>query len=110
MANTREKLNWQTLDTTAFTGVIGKAWQDYTKAREPIQAEIDKLRAKLRPSLDTLENAVTAQMRAQDLIGPGQEVQFAYRFGGMAVAVAEARKASANKLVLGSSAPNSRRR
>lgn len=97
----KEKLDWQSLDTTAFQGTIKTAWDEYIAARKPVTAEIEKLEAKLAPHLDKLETAVEAQLRAQGLIPTEKGVQFAYRFGGMGFAATEAKTSGKGKVVLG---------
>lgn len=97
----KEKLNWQSLDTSAFQGTIKAAWDEYVTARKPITAEIEKLEAKLTPHLDKLESAVETQLRAQGLIGTDKSVQFAYRFGGMGFAETAMATGGKGKVVLG---------
>lgn len=106
----REKLSFTALDTGAFTGEHKKAWDVYTAARKPIVEQIKKLNEKLLPQRNALEQAVTAQLMADGVMGQGQKATFAYQFGGMAVAISDATVTSTGKakIVLGSSKPKRR--
>lgn len=105
------KLDWQAIDTGAFTGPVKTAWDAYVKARTPINAKIEALKTELQPALDNVEQVIERQLIADGVMTNAQEARFAYRFGGMAVAVVDATAMTGGKkkLVLGSSAPANRK-
>lgn len=78
------KLDWQSIDYQSFAGSTKNLWNNYLKARE----QLAEFEAKtVLPVRQKLEAALTAEMRHKDLLDETQDTRFAYRFGGIAVAV-----------------------
>lgn len=104
MASSKEKLNFQGLDTAAFTGKVGTAWNTYRKAVEAANKKIEPIMAPVIVDRQKLEETVEAQLIADGHMKRGQTAKFAYRFGGMAIAITDeaTSKSSSKKLVLGS--------
>jgi hypothetical protein len=89
----KPKLTWTTLDTTAFTGNVAKAW----KAHQDAQA---KAKAITDPTRKALETAVEAQLRAKSHLQPDQDAVFGYLFGGLGFAPKPKATKGASKMVL----------
>ena len=92
----QSKLDWSPIDTTAFSGSYAKLWTTYKDAQTSAEEAV-------REKRHALEAALEAEMRKAGLLEKDQAPRFAYRFGGMAVAVVEKgdEASKPGKLVIG---------
>jgi hypothetical protein len=102
MAQT-QKLDFTGINVEAMTGKPALAWKAYKAAQEKAQPAIDKANEPVLEARAALENIVASALMHKQLIPQGKVAKFAYRFGGMAFAVADAAgqgKTSSSKVTL----------